>query len=328
MKLTVEAAVKFLQSGFPVAVPTETVYGLAAIATDPEAVARIYEIKNRPADNPLICHFYSIDQVKQYVKSIPENTMKLMLHFWPGPLSFMLDLPEDSPLRFATCGSMQVVARMPDHPMLLSLIKQVNAPLAAPSANTSGTFSPTTADMVERDLGEKIAGIVDGGRAGVGIESTIVDARSNKMVTILRPGSIGEKEMKEILNNVTITDETKELHHQIPGNRHAHYAPKTPMWRMEQIAEILQFENAVVLLSDETLQHITAGQRVLFSVKNIDLISLGSISDLKQMARNFYQNIASVDERKKEKAFIIFPAFKNSSLEIALQNRLLKMVAT
>src|SRR6476660_2114078 len=113
MKISAEEAVAFLKEGKVVAVPTETVYGLAADALNPSAIAKIFEIKNRPADNPLICHFNSLSQVKKYVTEIPAATATLMQHFSPGPISFMVDLPEDSPLKFATCGSAQVIARIP-----------------------------------------------------------------------------------------------------------------------------------------------------------------------------------------------------------------------
>ena len=140
-------AVELLREGKVVAVPTETVYGLAADALNPQAIARVFEIKNRPADNPLICHFNQIGQISSYVKNIPDSTLKLMQHLTPGPVSFMLDLSEDSPLQFATCGSAQVIVRIPDHPLLLEIDNVVLAPhIASASVETRRRMSMMAAE--------------------------------------------------------------------------------------------------------------------------------------------------------------------------------------
>lgn len=164
--LSEEEALKILRSGGIVAVPTETVYGLACVAENKDAVAEIYAIKQRPADNPLICHFYSLEQLKQYVQPINDIEEVLIQHFCPGPLSFVLTLRKNSPLSFATGGRESVVARIPAHPLFLSLLTKMNKPLAAPSANTSGKYSATNAQMVLHDLGDKIQGVLDGGEIG------------------------------------------------------------------------------------------------------------------------------------------------------------------
>src|SRR4030095_968216 len=229
MKITAAEAAALLLNGKVVAVPTETVYGLAAIATLPAAVAKIFEIKNRPADNPLICHFYNTDQIRKYVKSIPGNTEKLLQQFSPGPVSFMFDLPADSPVKFATCGSEQVIARIPNHAVFLEIIQETNEPVAAPSANTSGKISPTSAEMVETDIGTKIDGIVDGGISHIGLESTILDARSEDAVYILRPGAIGEREISRVLPDVKVFPLQHDTGEVIPGSKYKHYAPNTPL---------------------------------------------------------------------------------------------------
>jgi L-threonylcarbamoyladenylate synthase len=150
----------------------------------------------------------------------------------------MLDLPENSPLKFATCGSDQVIARIPDHPLFLSIIKKVGLPIAAPSANTSGKVSPTSAGMVEEDLGSKIPGVVDGGSSLVGLESTILDARSPSTIRILRPGAIGEKEIRQVYAEglIVIVDLMNEA--SIPGSKYRHYAPDVPVFLIEHPSDI------------------------------------------------------------------------------------------
>lgn len=321
MLITEEEAVKILMLGDTVAVPTETVYGLAALATNPEAIAKIFEVKNRPADNPLICHFHSIEQLARFVKAISANTLLLLNHFSPGPLSYMLDLRDDSPLLFATAGSRQVIARIPDHPFFLSILRKIDAPLAAPSANTSGSISPTTADMVEEDLGGKIAGIVDGGACTVGLESTIIDARRMEVVIILRPGTIGETEIQSVLPGISVRsgeNETKA----IPGAKYRHYAPATPVTALKNMADIINHPGSAVFLTLEDMQSITRSTYPVLTSKNIQLLSIGSLHDLPAMARNFYRIIASVDTLKVEQAFFLLPSFGNTSLGKALQNRL------
>jgi L-threonylcarbamoyladenylate synthase len=157
--LTISQAGNILKQGGIIAFPTETVYGLGAVASNGQAVEKIYKAKHRPADNPLICHFYSINQIKTYVKDMPEIVELLFKHFSPGPLSILLNLPENSPLAPATRGSDTVICRIPDHPLALELVKEVGEPLAAPSANTSGKMSGTTAEVravVTKEEAEKI----------------------------------------------------------------------------------------------------------------------------------------------------------------------------
>lgn len=327
MLVTVDKAVEMLLHGEVVAVPTETVYGLAAIATNPTAIARIFEVKNRPADNPLICHFHSAEQVSEYVTHLPANTSRLMSHFSPGPVSFMLDLPEDSPLRFATCGSMQVIARIPDHPLFLAIIEKCQAPVAAPSANRSGRVSPTSAAMVMEDLGTRISGIVDGGPSKIGLESTIVDARAMDTVTILRPGSIAEKEIQEILPGVSIVSGNEHSGIITPGTKYRHYAPATPLFVLHRAEEALAFPQSALILTAEALQHIPRQTLTQFTEKGIHLVTLGSLAEPESIARNFYRLISSVDHLKVKKAFMLNTDFGRSSTGKALQNRISKIAS-
>ena len=327
MKLSVEQAVDLLLNGEAVAVPTETVYGLAAVATIPAAIARVFEIKNRPADNPLICHFHSVEQVQQSVSQLPEPTRILMKRFSPGPVSFLLDLPEDSPLKFATCGRDQVIVRIPDHPLFLSIIRKAGQPIAAPSANTSGKISATTAEMVEDDLGSKIAGVVDGGTSKVGLESTILDARSNGEVFILRPGAIGEKEISEVLtgSKVGVVDPKKGT--MIPGSRYRHYAPDVPVFLIDHLTQMEEEREAVLIMMEEEVEKLTGGFKADLNRRQIQLLSPGSVKDIDLVAKNFYKTFSAINHLPVSKAFFLRTDFGPSSLGKALQNRLEHIVS-
>ncbi|MBA2421948.1 MAG: threonylcarbamoyl-AMP synthase [Chitinophagales bacterium] len=323
MFLAPDDATEFLMSGKVIALPTETVYGLAAIATNPSAVARIFEIKKRPQDNPLICHFHSIDQIKKYVTNIPAATEKLINHFSPGPISFMFDLPGDSPLKFATCGSGQLVARIPDHPLFLNIIKKTNLPIAAPSANTSGKVSPTSPAMVLLDLDGRIDGIVDGGRCSVGLESTIVDARNDDEIFILRQGTIGADELQIILPKSKITAAAETGENVIPGTKYRHYAPNTPIILVEKLTEV--DKNSALLLTEEAFRNLSHEWIGNLSDANVQIVLLGSIENINDFASKFYEKISSVDLLNVSTAFFLRTEFGNSSLGKALQERIEKI---
>ena len=320
MFIPIEEAVEVLKRGGIVALPTETVYGLAADATNNAAIQKIFAAKNRPSDNPLICHFNSVEQIEQYVETIPAYALALMHEFCPGPLSFLLPLKKDSPLLAATSGQPSVVCRIPQHWLMLAIIKQLNVPLAAPSANTSGKVSPTTAQMVEDDLGKKIDGIVDGGACGVGIESTILDCRKQNQITILRPGVIGKPEIEAILkkNNLQIQIiESADESEVIPGNKYPHYSPVTLVKKINSISEINSTGNVVLISSDEKLNELKnfAGKK----------ISLGSIHDTEHTAQQLYHNLKSIDDLKINQAYYLETDWGATSAGKAITNRLKKV---
>lgn len=325
MLISTDQAADLLLKGEVIAVPTETVYGLAAIATNPEAIAKIFDIKKRPADNPLICHFYDIEQIRAYVTTMPAHTLDLLHQFAPGPISFMLDLNETSPLRFATCGSQQVIARIPNHSLFLSIIKKCGLPVAAPSANTSGRVSPTSAEMVEADLGTKISGIVDGGLCTIGIESTIVDARATKSIQILRPGFIAANEIRKVLPHIEIISSSLKNEFITPGSKYRHYAPRTPVAIINLIDEVLTSSDCALFLTLEALQSIPRNHLKSFTEQRIELISIGSLSSIDNIARSFYRLISSVDQLHVKKAFFLATDFGGTSLGRALQNRIDKI---
>ncbi|RKJ03754.1 threonylcarbamoyl-AMP synthase, partial [Butyricicoccus sp. 1XD8-22] len=175
-------AVDLLNEGEVVAFPTETVYGLGAVATNDQAVKKIFKAKGRPSDNPLIVHIGTIDEVSHYIEYIPENARKCMDAFWPGPLTIVMKAKDNILAPSVTAGLETVGLRMPSHPVALKLLQTLKKPVAAPSANRSGKPSPTKAQHVEEDLQGIIPLILDGGTTGIGLESTVLDVTVNPPV--------------------------------------------------------------------------------------------------------------------------------------------------
>lgn len=218
-------AIKLLDANELVAIPTETVYGLAANAYSDCAVEKIFKIKNRPKDNPLIIHVHSIDMILKIVKYIPNDAYKLFEAFSPGPLTIILK-KNNKISNFVSTGLSSIGVRIPNHPITLNLLKLYNKPIAAPSANISGLPSTTTAQHVLDDMNTKISVILDGGKCNVGIESTIISFLDKKPI-ILRPGFISKQEIEKILNyKIEIYNETKSnIKLLSPGIKYKHYSP-------------------------------------------------------------------------------------------------------
>jgi L-threonylcarbamoyladenylate synthase len=224
--LALSEAADLLRAGGLVAVPTETVYGLAARADSDAAVAAIYRAKGRPDFNPLIVHVPSVEQAEG-LALFDERARSLALRFWPGALTMVLPLRENAPLAAAvTAGLPTVALRCPAHPVMQALLRETGVPLAAPSANRSGAVSPTCADHVATSLGGTVDLILDGGACAAGIESTIVALRRDGTWQVLRPGPIGEAELAQVLGQPSVaTDAGIEA----PGQLASHYAPGKPV---------------------------------------------------------------------------------------------------
>lgn len=219
-----QAAAEELSRGQPIALPTETVYGLAADATDPAAITRIYETKGRPQFNPLICHMADTAMAERYATFDPVSR-KLAEAFWPGPLTLVLPLKPASGIHsLATAGLDTVGIRVPQG-FAGDLIRRFGKPLAAPSANSSGKISPTSAAHVEADLGQRINLILDGGAASVGVESTIVKVEEDGRVRLLRPGGIVTEEIERIASTRLERPEKASAAIEAPGMLASHYAP-------------------------------------------------------------------------------------------------------
>lgn len=230
----VRRATELLRAGEVVALPTETVYGLAANALDPKAVAKIFQIKGRPAHNPVIVHVASHELAQRCVSVWPEAAEKLARAFWPGPLTLVLPSAKLIP-GIVTAGGTTVGVRWPSHPFIQAVIRECGFPLAAPSANVSNRLSPTNADHVRKDLGEKIALIVDGGQSQVGIESTVLDL-TDTLPCVLRPGMIHAESLVAVCGEIRTSKlEIQNSVLRSPGLLQKHYSPKARMvllsWR-------------------------------------------------------------------------------------------------
>ena len=247
--LTIKEATDLLVADEIVAIPTETVYGLAADARSDVAVRKIFKAKGRPVDNPLIVHIGDVDQVDDLAQGVSEKARRLMAHFWPGPLTLIL--PSSGVVsELVTAGLDTVGIRMPGHDVALELLRTSGIPLAAPSANISGKPSPTTVTHVIHDLENRIAGVVDGGRCEVGLESTVIDMTTNVPI-ILRPGGISCDEIESVIGRVDISngmfDQPKA-----PGMKYAHYSPNASVYLVK--GDYRYFEKGVLDFRRENLK--------------------------------------------------------------------------
>ena len=233
-KKDIEEAAQILKTGGLVAFPTETVYGLGGNGLDKEAARKIYAAKGRPSDNPLILHVSKMEEVYPLVENVPEKAKLLMESFWPGPLTLILKKSKIVPLE-STGGLDTVAIRCPDNALTLELIERAGLPVAGPSANLSGSPSPTEASHVYHDLSGRIEGILDDGAVGIGVESTILDMSTDRP-TLLRPGAITLEDLTEVLGEKPEIDPTllgKKMEDgfipKAPGMKYRHYAPKAEM---------------------------------------------------------------------------------------------------
>ena len=243
-------AAQILRDGGLVAFPTETVYGLGANALDEAAAKKIYAAKGRPSDNPLIAHISCLEELKPLVAYIPEAGRKLAEAYWPGPLTMVF--PKSDIVPYGTTGGLDTVAvRMPSDPVANRLIKLAGVPVAAPSANSSGRPSPTTAQHVWQDMEGKIEMILDGGPVGIGVESTIVDV-SGDVPTLLRPGAITMEMLRETVGRVEIdpaiqAPPSADLRPKAPGMKYRHYAPHADLQLVEgETDKVVETINALV----------------------------------------------------------------------------------
>lgn len=236
---TYAQAVDIIRSGGIVAFPTETVYGLGADATNAEAVEKIFEAKGRPADNPLIVHVDSKAAAINYVDDVSDKALKLMDAFWPGALTLIM---KSKPRIFAqnvTADLETVGIRVPNHPVALNLLKRVQLPIAAPSANTSGKPSPTLAEHVYHDMESKVPLILDGGPTKIGIESTVLDMTSEPPV-ILRPGNVTKEQIENVIGTIRFSAELHGNAPKSPGMKYTHYAPEAPVYLIEDDSKLIR----------------------------------------------------------------------------------------
>lgn len=281
-KKALNKASSIIRKGGLVAFPTETVYGLGACAFNKEAVAKIFEVKERPHFDPIIVHVADFKDVVRLCTKVDERAGMLIKRFWPGPLTLVLPKSDVVP-DIVTAGLETVAVRMPSHPVALELIKEARVPIAAPSANLFGCLSPTTAEHVVEQIGEKVDLIIDGGRCPIGVESTVLDLLGEP--TILRPGGLSVEEIEEVIGKVKISTLSKRP--RSPGQFPCHYSPRTPL-------KILEDKNLNV--PDGTRVGLLAFKPPVDNLLFEKIEILSPTGDLLEAASNFFSCLHRLDK--------------------------------
>jgi len=299
-----------LKKGDLVGMPTETVYGLAGNALSVDSVARIFEVKNRPSFDPLIVHIYDYNQLSKYVMTIPPQAERLAKEFWPGPLTLLLRKRSIIP-DLVTSGLDTVGIRCPKHPMAQNLLRMLEFPLAAPSANPFGFVSPTTAGHVTEQLGSKIKYVLDGGPCAVGIESTIVGFENNKTV-VHRLGGITIEQIESVVGDVEVTTSPVAL--KAPGQLKSHYSPSRKMFvaDLEKAVDMIDFERVAVLSFQKD-----------YKAKN--QIILSPNGDLVEAAKNLFDALRRLDKMPVD--LIIAEFVPDEGIGMAINDRLRRAAA-
>lgn len=321
-KNAVETAAEILKNGGLVAIPTETVYGLAANALDPEAVRKIFIAKGRPQDNPLIVHVSSMEEISPLVEKIDPRLYELAEKFWPGPLTVIMKKSDLVPPE-VSAGLNTVAIRMPSHECARAIIAAAGVPLAAPSANASGKPSPTEAAHVAQDLDGKIDAIVDGGECSVGVESTVVTLATDPP-TLLRPGGITPEQLISVLGELEISHAVYEKlgegeKAQSPGMKYKHYAPKAQVTIIKGSFE--QYKKFMLAQKYPVCAVCFEGEGKYFEQS----VEYGRESDDMSQAQKLFGALRKVDELGCERAFVRCPA--SSGVGLAVYNRLLRSAA-
>ncbi|WP_304066580.1 L-threonylcarbamoyladenylate synthase [Pedobacter glucosidilyticus] len=306
----ISKAKEALENDDLIAIPTETVYGLAGNAFSDTAVKKIFDLKQRPHYNPLIVHISSIDFLSKVARDIPPLALTLAQHFWPGPLTLVLKKQAIVP-DMVTAGKDTVAVRMPDHALTLALLKELDFPLAAPSANPFGCISPSTAQHVYNYFHDTLPVILDGGPCQKGIESTIIGFENDEPI-LYRHGSLAIEDIEALIGPV----KTKTLNNanpQAPGMLSKHYAPKTRTYLTEDISKSLkEFEGkriGVMMFKDKAIGKDIVHQEVL-SING----------DMKEAARNLYKAMHILDQQELD--VIIVEKFPDINLGITINDRL------
>ena len=324
-EMAVVTAAIYLTSGDLVALPTETVYGLGANGLNPDAVSKIFAVKGRPQDNPLILHVADAKDMENFCHSIPESAYRLADKFWPGPLTMVLPAKDIVPL--STRANLPTVAvRCPDCEITRKIIRHVGLPVAAPSANISGKPSTTTAEHVFHDHAGKIPLIIDGGPCRVGVESTIVDLTEDRP-RLLRPGGITPEQLMEVLGDLVIDKAVtglidKDSVVKAPGMKYRHYAPQEP---------VIIVSGSREAAASYILRHYAPGDRVLCFEEELPLytgcnpLSYGKEADIATLSAGLFAALRQLDDPNVKKVYARCPT--GGGIAYAVQNRLNKAAA-
>ncbi len=311
----IEKARELLRREQLVAVPTETVYGLAGNALSENAVAEIFSVKNRPAFDPLIIHVYPVERIGDWVTAFPEQARQLADAFMPGPLTLLLPKKAVIP-DLTTSGSPLVAVRSPDHPLTQDLLAGLEFPLAAPSANPFGYISPTTAEHVARQLGDKIPYILDGGPCTIGIESTIIGWDETGQPTLYRKGGVPAEEVEQIIGKISIQPYSSS-NPLAPGMLKSHYAPRIPLV-IGPIPDLLDKNHGKrigILSFSATYPGIPPDYQ----------ITLSPTRDLKEATRNLFSGLRYLDSQNID--LIIAEFLPEAGLGAAINDRLRRAAA-
>ncbi|MFL8952575.1 L-threonylcarbamoyladenylate synthase [Helcococcus kunzii] len=318
-----EEASSIIKNGGLVAIPTETVYGLAADGLNPEALKKIFIAKNRPMDNPLILHISDISQVYELTKDVKETDIEILKKLWPGPLTVILNRSDIVPDE-VTAGLDTVAIRMPDNKITRNFIEICDTPLAAPSANLSTKPSPTTADAVYEDMNGRIDAIIDGGPCTIGIESTVLDL-TEEAPKILRPGYY-TKEMLEKYWEIVYIDlglNDKNITPKSPGQKYKHYAPNAEVLVLIGDDDSFRKEVNKLLLENESKKiglMVFDNDKKLYN--NKDVIYMGEKEDLSYMGKILFDSLRKMDENGVE--LIIVRGVEEDGYGLSIMNRLKK----
>lgn len=321
----IKIAAEEIKKGNLVAFPTETVYGLGADVHNEKAVAKIFQVKGRPFNDPLIVHIADVKELNRLFKHVPLIALKLAKIFWPGPLTLVLKKSE-LVSGIITAGLDTVAVRMPDDNIALSLIREAKTPIAAPSANLFGRTSPTTAQHVADDLGGKIEMIIDGGKTKVGVESTVLDI-TTRPVQVLRAGGISLEKLQKVIGQVKISKELEEGFRS-PGMLTSHYSPQARLILVEEKGES-QVEEVRQLASEYKAQGFKVGIMAKEENQNkyngFQVKVIGKGSELNICATNLFSILRSFDKEGFE--IIIAEGLEEQGLGLAIMERLRKAAA-
>lgn len=287
----IHQAIQFLKQGKLIALPTETVYGLGADAKNEEAIRKIFNVKGRPVDHPLIVHIADLSQLSDWAIDISDTALQLAKTFWPGPLTLIFKKASHvSPL--LTGGQNTIGIRIPNHPIALSVLKNFGSGIAAPSANRFGRISPTTAEAVREELGDAVDLILDGGQCEVGVESTIVDVSGND-IRILRPGMISAKQIETVLHQHL--SKNKNNIPRVSGSLELHYAPKTKTHLMS-VDEIKNYLS--------TTKNFPLAVMGLTKISNAKMDFVMMSEHPEKYAHDLYQTLRELDKKNYREILI------------------------
>jgi L-threonylcarbamoyladenylate synthase len=323
----IRIAADIIKKGGLVAFPTETVYGLGADALNPDAVAKIFKAKERPADNPIIVHIADKRDVYKLARNVQSKAERLMSEFWPGPLTLTLKRSNTVP-DITVAGLDTVAIRMPSSKVALALIRESGKPIAAPSANRAGKPSPTMAEHVIDDLAGRIDVVLDGGPTRVGVESTVIDMAAS-VPQVLRPGGTSFEELKRVLGKVALHSgviaqgKFRVLKARAPGMKHRHYAPEAELivveGELDEVVKRVKELTALSMADGKTVGILATDETV--SNYDADVVkSLGSRGDVDTIARNLFRMLREFDEENVD--VIIAEGIPDKGLGLAVMNRL------